>query len=66
VHTCRPVAGSAEGAGGERGMIVRTKATELAVAAGAAMLVAGGWGEAVLAVVRACGGCVKSLAAIGQ
>jgi hypothetical protein len=55
VHTCRPVAGSAEGAGGERGMIVRTKATELAVAAGAAMLVAGGWGEAVLAVVRACG-----------
>jgi hypothetical protein len=61
-----PVAGSAEGAGGEREMIVGTKATELAVAAGAAMLVAGGRGEAVLAVVRACGGCVKSLAAIGQ
>ena len=66
VHTCRPVAGSAEGAGGEREMIVGTKATELAVAAGAAMLVAGGRGEAVLAVVRGCGGCVKSLAAIGQ
>lgn len=63
VHTCRPVAGSAEGAGGEREMIVGTKATELAVAAGAAMLVAGGRGEAV---VRGCGGCVKSLAAIGQ
>jgi hypothetical protein len=50
-------------------MIVGTKATELAVAAGAAMLVAGGRGEAVLAVlavVRGCGGCVKSLAAIGQ
>ena len=47
-------------------MIVGTKATELAGAAGAAMLVAGGRGEAVLAVVRACGGCVKSLAAIGQ
>ena len=47
-------------------IIVGTKATELAVAAGAAMLVAGGRGEAVLAVVRACGGCVKSLAAIGQ
>jgi hypothetical protein len=36
------------------------------------MLVAGGRGEAVLpvlavvAVVRGCGGCVKSLAAIGQ
>ena len=47
-------------------MIVATKATELAVATGAAMLVAGGRGEAVLAVVRAFGGCVKSLAAIGQ
>lgn len=47
-------------------MTVGTKATELAVAAGAAMLVAGGRGEAVLAVVRGCGGCVKSLAAIGQ
>ena len=45
-------------------MIVGTKATELAVAAGAAM--AGGRGEAVLAVVRGCGGGVKSLAAIGQ
>ena len=52
-----------EGAGGEREKIVGMKATELAVAAGAAMLVAG---EAVFAVVRACGGCVKSLVAIGQ
>ena len=47
-------------------MIVGTNATDLAVAAGAAMLVAGGQGEAVLAVVRACGGCVKSLTPIGQ
>jgi hypothetical protein len=54
-------------------MIVGTKATELTVAAGAAMLAAGGRrpaaggrGEAVLTVVRGCGGCVKSLTAIGQ
>lgn len=66
VHKCRPVAGSAEGAGGERNVIVGTKATEFAVAAGAATLVAGGRGEAVLAVLRGCGGCVKDLAAIGQ
>ena len=58
--------GPVEGAGGERGDDRGTKATEVAVAAGAATLVAGGRGEAVLAVVRAFGGCVKSLAAIGQ
>jgi hypothetical protein len=53
-------------------MIAGTKATELAVGAGAALLVAGGRGEAllavlaVLAVLGSLWGCVKSLAAIGQ